>query len=180
MSIHARRNLYHGVNAHLHSLFQANEAGAPSTWPGFHHNFITYLADALNAQLPDHYRAIAEQSLQVLVGLEPPSRRRPDVSVYQQGAGALVLATATVQATWQAQIVLEEPPDVLAGPDVVQLDYDAVYQETFRRGRWGQEVDYAAMPLDFETYAPVDQAAIQARMAAIAEAVQRGDDLEAD
>jgi len=57
----------------------------------------------------------------------------------------------------------------LAGKDSIQFDFGAVYQHTFKRGRWGKMANYADLPVRFETYSPADQARIRARMATIRE-----------
>lgn len=66
----------------------------------------------------------------------------------------------------------------LADKESLDFDFGAVYRYTYRRGRWGDQVDYTQLPARFETYSPADQAHIQRRMALIAEAHDRGDDLE--
>lgn len=44
--IRTRRNLYRGINAHLHSYWQAQGG-----WNGFHASHIVYLTTALKADL---------------------------------------------------------------------------------------------------------------------------------
>ncbi|PJF29193.1 MAG: hypothetical protein CUN52_09620 [Phototrophicales bacterium] len=66
MVIKTRDNLYKGVNAHLHSMAQ-NPSKSPTIWRSIHLAHITYLTDALNAQLPESYVARAETSLQIWV-----------------------------------------------------------------------------------------------------------------
>jgi hypothetical protein len=56
-------------------------------------------------------------------------------------------------------------PLPLADEDVVLVDMDAIYQHTFRTGRWGDLLDYSAEPERMETYGAADQAAIRAVMA---------------
>jgi hypothetical protein len=67
----------------------------------------------------------------------------------------------------------------LAGSETLPFDFGTVYQHTYLRGRRGQSVDYTQPPVRFETYSAADQERIKNRMAAIAEAYARGDDLEA-
>ena len=62
MPIHARKNLYQGVNAHLHSYFQ-QEGG----WESFHAVHIVHLLEAVQELLPTGYRAFAEKSLQLSI-----------------------------------------------------------------------------------------------------------------
>src|SRR5262249_42744226 len=53
----------------------------PSRWPGFHHPFITFIASALNASLPERYVAECGERLYVV-----PSQRDvyPDSAVLQR------------------------------------------------------------------------------------------------
>jgi hypothetical protein len=67
----------------------------------------------------------------------------------------------------------------LAGEDRLPFNLGKVYNETFERTRFYQSVvDYAEKPLAFDTYSPADQEHILKRMAFLAEAVQKGLDLE--
>jgi hypothetical protein len=61
----------------------------------------------------------------------------------------------------------------LADSESLEFDFGAVYHYTFQRGRWGQMVNYAELPVRFETYSPADQARIQAQMAALRESLPR-------
>jgi len=61
-----RNNPYPGINAHLNSLLQTpGSIDQPSMWSGFHSQHITHIGEALNDQLPDHYIAMGEPSLQL-------------------------------------------------------------------------------------------------------------------
>jgi hypothetical protein len=69
----------------------------------------------------------------------------------------------------------------LLGEEKLTFDFDAVYQQTYRTGRWGMRpffVDYTLLPARFHTYSTDDQMRIRRRWKAIAEADARGDDLE--
>jgi hypothetical protein len=66
----------------------------------------------------------------------------------------------------------------LLGEQRLAFDFGVVYKHTYRFGPWGTFIDYTQLPARFETYSPADQARIQNRMAVIAEAHARGDDLE--
>lgn len=69
----------------------------------------------------------------------------------------------------------------LAGHESIDFEFGSAYHYTFEIIRWGMWqtlVDYTQLPARFHTYSPADQARIQARMQAIAEAHARGDDLE--
>ncbi len=63
------QNPYRGINAHLNSTLQTpgSEETGPSIWPGFHSAHVGNIMDFLNDQLPAHYVARSEQSLQVKV-----------------------------------------------------------------------------------------------------------------
>lgn len=66
----------------------------------------------------------------------------------------------------------------LSNPDLIQLNLQQVYDETYQLGRWGiyrDLVDYAQLPARFHTYSPADQERIHQRMAMIAEAHGRGE-----
>lgn len=65
MPIKSRKNLYRGVNPHLHSQFQ-RVRDRHSMWGAFLTQHSTDLVEALNRMLPDDYRAVSGPSLQVL------------------------------------------------------------------------------------------------------------------
>jgi Protein of unknown function (DUF4058) len=72
------KNQYRGINAHLHSQWQAE-----SNWSGFHTLQIGDLLKALNAQLMHlNYIAEVEQSLQIRCLGNPPSRPKADRLIY--------------------------------------------------------------------------------------------------
>lgn len=76
--IRSIKNQYHGINAHLHSLWQG-EGG----WSGFHTVQIGHLLTALKAKLrPLGYTADVEQSLQIRRIDDSKNRPRPDVMIY--------------------------------------------------------------------------------------------------
>jgi hypothetical protein len=49
----------------------------------------------------------------------------------------------------------------LAHTDSLLFDFDAVYQFTFKAGRWGTRIDYEKPPRNFDTYSPTDQERIR-------------------
>lgn len=80
MSVTARRNLYPGINAHLHSLLQ-DEGG----WGSFHTRHIVHIADTLAAQLhPLGYTTELEESLQIRRVGDRPTQPQTDVLIYDQ------------------------------------------------------------------------------------------------
>lgn len=52
----------------------------------------------------------------------------------------------------------------LAGEDSLVFDFEAVYQHTFRIGRWGIHIDYDELPRNFGSYSESDQQTIQGIM----------------
>lgn len=280
-------NLYHGINAHLHSMAQNPQQGSPTIWTAFHAAHIGHLIDAMNVQLPPHYVARAEQSLQIWTEQTdypdaPPLMRQtkqPDVAIWRTQAGDATYQPAAtghesvriinLDAFMQREItipsavvyrvrdheIIGQPVTriellsasnkrggsgytgyvdnrwhaILSGTSLIELDYlhesatplpgigryphdddshpyligitdrrpnhtdntmlvymidvdmplpqtahiplmdddslifdfDAVYQHTFRVGRWGLHVDYAQEPRQISRYAQADQARIR-------------------
>jgi hypothetical protein len=71
------KNQHRGINAHLHSYWQAEKG-----WDGFHASHIPDLTRALRAQLlPMRYTAEIEQALQIRRYGEPAGRRESDVTL---------------------------------------------------------------------------------------------------
>lgn len=76
--VHSIKNQYRGINAHLHSYWQA-EGG----WDSFHANHIADLMRLMSAQLlPMGYLADIQQSLQIRRYGEPAGRPESDVTIY--------------------------------------------------------------------------------------------------
>lgn len=105
-----RENPYPGIDAHLNSLLQTpGTPDQPSIWPGFHSQHITHIVDALNAQLPSHYLAIGEQSLQIRTTVDDygveAEYPKPDIAVYQPVDDVPGLsAPVAIQPTWAATL----------------------------------------------------------------------------
>lgn len=77
-AVRSIKNQYIGINAHLHSLWQA-EGG----WDEFHAAHIIYLANALKIPLiPMGYTAGVQQSLQIRRANAPDGRPEADVLIY--------------------------------------------------------------------------------------------------
>jgi hypothetical protein len=115
MAIHTRKNQYKGVNAHLHSYFQAQGG-----WSSFHTNFISILARDLNTQLPDGFVVDIEQSLQIRE-IHPDTGERirrpePDLTIYRTHEDISVSGVAGVTATLTQAI-----------PDTLDLTEDLYY-----------------------------------------------------
>ena len=83
MPIHADKNLYPGINAHLNSILQ-NEPGG---WRSYHSMHVTHISEHLDRDLPAGYFMRPEKSLQINefdagTGAERHSRTTPDATVY--------------------------------------------------------------------------------------------------
>ncbi|MEZ4729539.1 MAG: DUF4058 family protein [Caldilineaceae bacterium] len=77
-AVRSIKNQYIGINAHLHSFWQA-EGG----WDEFHAAHIIYLANALKIPLlPMGYTAGVQQSLQIRRANTPDGRPEADVLIY--------------------------------------------------------------------------------------------------
>jgi hypothetical protein len=123
MVIRKRENQYQGINPHLMSVLQTpGTDDSPSSWLGFHNHYISRVMEALNAQLPEGYIAVNEQSLQVLGeddGGEPIRRKPvPDISVYGQSrASSQGAVSAVADPTWEttvdAMLEPEHPADAV-------------------------------------------------------------------
>lgn len=86
MALRIRQNPYRGINAHLHSFLQRERDG----WVVFHSSYITHLADAIDAVLPEGYEVSEERSLQIrqidpITGQETVRVPEPDVTVWSVG-----------------------------------------------------------------------------------------------
>ncbi len=133
-----RDNPYPGINAHLNSLLQTpGTDDQPAVWPAFHSQHIANLTEALNAQLPDHYLALNQQSLQTrsveIGGFMELRRPVPDVSIFQKGQpGSQTEPALAATPTWEASIadVLEPVPQPQA----------AVIHELLPQGKLGRVV----------------------------------------
>jgi hypothetical protein len=83
---------------------------------------------------------------------------------------------------WVSQFHVENPlPTMtipLIGEDRFSLDFNIPYQRTFEQGFFGDYVDYAELPPNFDRYRPADQLRILRRMLTVMRAAQNGADLE--
>lgn len=120
MALIRRDNQYKGVNAHLHSYFQGKTNLDPSLYPSFHTQHIVHITDALNAQLPDHYIAHSETSLQIRAETPTspyPIERspKPDITIYNRPQSSRYMvndyvATATLEAPPTLAMDIPAPP----------------------------------------------------------------------
>jgi hypothetical protein len=66
----------------------------------------------------------------------------------------------------------------LAGEDSLIFDFEAVYQHTFRIGRWGIHIDYDELPRNFDSYSDQDQQTIYEIMDGVGEATMQSDNIQ--
>ncbi|MDX1994454.1 MAG: DUF4058 family protein [bacterium] len=110
MPQHSLINPYQGINAHLHSLAQNPAENSPTIWTSVHAMHIVDLVHALNVNLPPHYVARPEQSLQIWTETEEGAQLgkaspRPDAAVYP---------TSVLHTTSVAEAVVESPARVIS------------------------------------------------------------------
>jgi hypothetical protein len=121
MPIHLRQNPYNGVNAHLHSHLQQKRGG----WQSYHGTHIAHLRDLLDAQLPPHYVAFNEDSLQIGEWHEMPSApvTVPDILVSRQKAGGQVIIPegAVMIAPTKRYSMVEAPDEDEGSPRAIVI-----------------------------------------------------------
>jgi hypothetical protein len=112
-SIRAVKNQYRGINAHLHSYWQAKGG-----WNEFHTSHIADLHKALRTVLlPMGYTAGIEQSLQIHPIEEPVRNPKSDVTIYDPDAER---AHQPVSSTGIKAPVVTPIPDLLE--DMEEID----------------------------------------------------------
>jgi hypothetical protein len=129
-AVRSVKNQYLGINAHLHSFWQAEHK-----WNRFHNAYMTHLMEALNAELrPLNYTAELEDSVQVRrIGDDSPRRPGADLLIYDanpqrklSGQYPVSAAEMTV-AEWIEEEDVEHPYSAVAiYENPVLLDSDAV------------------------------------------------------
>jgi len=128
--VRAVKNQYLGINAHLHSFWQAEHR-----WNRFHNAYMTHLMEALNAELlPLNYIAELEDSVQVRrIGDDLPRRPKADLLIYdtdpqRKFGGQYPVSTAEMTvAEWIEEEDVEHPYSAVAVyENPVLLDSDAV------------------------------------------------------
>jgi hypothetical protein len=109
--VRALKNQYRGINAHLHSFWQAT-----GTWGRFHNAFITHLTEALRLDLlPRGYIVEMEESLQIRrVGPEllPGQRPRADTIIYDPDRQRAAAPSAIAEAPLTVADLLDDAEDV--------------------------------------------------------------------
>ena len=121
MALHSRKNQYRGINAHLHSYWQA--AGG---WSRFHTNHITDLMRTLRPLLlPLGYTADVEPSIQIRRIDDPGTVQFPESDVTIYDLNPLRAATPRPLSSGTAELVLSIP-DALFGQPLSDREYSAV------------------------------------------------------
>lgn len=112
------KNQYLGVNAHLHSFWQATHR-----WGEFHNRHVGDLTAALRKQLlPIGYTAVMEDSLQIRRVDQSAFRPRSDVTIYDLSpASALRFSASAALSTGQAAV-----------PLIDMLDEDVLNDKPYR------------------------------------------------
>jgi hypothetical protein len=106
MAVRSVKNQYRGINAHLHSLFQA-EGG----WSGFHTRHVVHIADVLAAELlPKGYVVEIEESLQIRRNFDTSQDYRADLLIADQDIHRASSPTLAKQGEWMpvAELLDEE------------------------------------------------------------------------
>jgi hypothetical protein len=162
MPIHHRHNVYKGVNAHLHSLFQGTE-----NWDGFHGRFIEKLAEYLDGILPDNYIVDTERSLQLKeyhansgVRIRLP---KPDVLIFRSrppeqplvAAPAEVVEALTIpipatfepdsEAQYAGLVIVESTPEAPFGRVVTRIELLSPSNKTGEKLKIYREKRYFAL-----------------------------------
>ncbi|MDX1992709.1 MAG: DUF4058 family protein [bacterium] len=80
------------------------------------------------------------------------------------------------------QVDVDDPLPMVRLPlnagDVLDFDFGQPYTRTFEESRFGHEVNYVQLPLNFDRYSEADQTRIIRRMVAVLAAQEAGHDLE--
>jgi hypothetical protein len=117
----AHSNPYRGVNAHLHSYFQAHGG-----WTSFHTSMITAIAQALDADLPDGFVVDIERSLQIRE-FHPDTGERirrpePDVTIWQRSPAVVG------RGVGDAPSVVQPLPETLDDEDAVSFSAVVIHE----------------------------------------------------
>lgn len=233
-------NLYAGINPHLNSALQQRGGG----WKSFHTAHLMHIFEVLDSNLPDHYYAVPESSLQeslleedelnglVIYRVEQdgstgkPVTRIELLSPANKPAGShygtymfkrnqtLNIGLRLVEVDYLHErrplvdsipsyaenaenaypyhIIVSDPrPTIIEGTmdvygigmldklpqinipldndDLIQVDFSALYNQTFSKRPFYRRVDYTHEPINMMTYTPQDQSRIRDMMQDLAE-----------
>ena len=131
-AVRSIKNQYLGINAHLHSYWQA-EGG----WSDFHTRHIVHLVDTLKPLLlPLGYTAAIEPSIQIrrLDGLAAPENPAADVLIYERDPGRIRQSHPQPVLTNTGEVVLPLV-ETLQIDQRSERDYRAVKLYAMRAGR---------------------------------------------
>ncbi len=131
------KNQYRGINAHLHSYWQA-EGG----WDSFHANHITYLTAALKAQLlPLGYTAESQQSLQIRRFGEPAGKPESDVTLFDSDLFRARKPYASPgDMGLPAELILSMPDAASTVEELAQYRAIAIYSYDVSKANRGEPV----------------------------------------
>jgi hypothetical protein len=132
------KNQYRGINAHLHSFWQARGG-----WSSFHTAHIVYLVNALKVQLlPIGYTAEIEPSLQIRRIGDPSESvsEYPEADVAIYGRDPAHSSTARRKLSLAEGVQLIEIPVLVGDPPLSEKQYQAVVIYQGRADRHGKPV----------------------------------------
>ncbi len=135
MAVHSIKNQYMDINAHLHSLWQAQGG-----WVEFHTRHIVHLADALKAVLlPMGYTAALEPSLQIrrIDSPQPSEYPESDVSIYDLNPTRPLRPLNASPAGMVGELVFSIT-DVLLDNQISEKTYNAIGIYEILPGRDGR------------------------------------------
>ena len=133
MVIHARENLYPGVNAHLNSYLQRPE----SDWGDFHARHIQDIAVLLEEVLPENYLVQSESSLQVSTFSQfdvTLGMTRPDISIFQHAPTRNpTMAQISPHRTLPIEDTLLDDDETLMGVVIYRVEDQQIAREPVTR-----------------------------------------------
>jgi len=135
MPIQSVKNQYPGINAHLHSYWQA-----VGGWSRFHTNHITDLMRVIRPLLlPMGYDADVEPSLQIrrIDDAKPPQFPESDITIYDLNPTRSAQSRTTPQPAGTAELVVPIP-DALYGNPLSEKTYSAVKIYQIKPGKLDQ------------------------------------------
>jgi uncharacterized protein DUF4058 len=171
----------------------------PDFQPGEPVGWVELLSPTNKGDTKDAYTYLAKRRLMMEQGLvfveidylhetSPTFERLPDYSRREDGAHPYRIAIMDPRPEYHwTQVNLQEldvdtPVPKMEIPlnrgDKLAFDFGVVYRKTFEEALYGYDMDYTELPQNFDRYSTDDQQRIERRMAAVAHAFERGDDLE--
>jgi hypothetical protein len=165
MPLQSRFNLFVGINAHLHSLFQTGDG-----WSSFHATYLVYLTSALQEVLqPLGYEADVEPSLQIRRLDDPPRLPRADVLLYDTDPVRAAAVSSPMTAATAEMVLSLTTMLAIAEEDAPRYRAVGIYRLTSPRRTRGEPVAWIELlspsnkpgGQDFETYRIKREALLQ-------------------